>query len=195
MPPWVTLPRPIVDPLSLRHRSERDQLERTLRLGRRTSVIPRAMQRTTPLALSASATSRGHKTDTSETDTRDVSRRISIACNSAFCRRKCVASDRACTRVTPRNLHGKEGVDGSSPSEGSKIPAKRGFLLSDLVQPSTSFARRGSRVNRGSTPQRVAGNQRRFLGAPAALRSGGQVLGTNDGWLGPNGSSARALGA
>ena len=28
-------------------------------------------------------------------------------------------SDRACTRVTPRNLHGKEGVDGSSPSEGS----------------------------------------------------------------------------
>jgi hypothetical protein len=31
----------------------------------------------------------------------------------------CVASDRACTRLTLRNLHGKEGVDGSSPSEGS----------------------------------------------------------------------------
>src|SRR2546428_6168417 len=86
-----------------------------------------------------------------------------------------------------QNLHGKEGVDGSSPSGGSKIPAKRRFLLSDLVQPSTSFARRGSRVNLGSTRQRVAGNHQRFLGAPAALGSWGQVLGTNDGWLGPNG--------
>src|SRR6266508_2726794 len=31
VPPWVTLPRPIVDPLSLRHSSERDQLESTLK--------------------------------------------------------------------------------------------------------------------------------------------------------------------
>jgi hypothetical protein len=28
--------------------------------------------------------------------------------------------------------HGKEGVDGSSPSEGSKVPANRDFLLSVL---------------------------------------------------------------
>ena len=42
-------------------------------------------------------------------DTRDVSRRISSLCNRPICRRKCVASDRACTRVTLRNLHGKEG--------------------------------------------------------------------------------------
>lgn len=41
-------------------------------------------------------------------------------------------------------LHGKAGVDGSSPSEGSKIPAKRGFLLSGLVHKSTSLTRRGS---------------------------------------------------
>jgi hypothetical protein len=35
-----------------------------------------------------------------------------------------VASDRACTRVTLSNFHGKEGVDGSSPSEGlPKVPA------------------------------------------------------------------------
>lgn len=32
-------------------------------------------------------------------------------------------------------------------------------------------------INGGSTPQRVAGNQGRFLGAPAALRSWGQVFG------------------
>jgi cell division protease FtsH len=31
-------------------------------------------------------------------------------------------------------LHGKEGVDGSSPSEGFKIPANAGFLLPRLVQ-------------------------------------------------------------
>ena len=29
-----------------------------------------------------------------------------------------VASARPCPPVPPRNLHGKEGVDGSSPSEG-----------------------------------------------------------------------------
>jgi hypothetical protein len=51
-------------------------------------------------------------------DTRDVSRRISSPSNSGICRRNCVASDRACTRVTPRNLHGKEAVPGSSPGEG-----------------------------------------------------------------------------
>ena len=51
-------------------------------------------------------------------DTRDVSRRMSSVSNDRICRRNRVADDRACTRVTPRNLHGKEGVDGSSPSEG-----------------------------------------------------------------------------
>jgi ferredoxin len=43
-------------------------------------------------------------------DTRDISRRIPPAANRTLCRRKCVACDRACTRVTPRNLHGKEEV-------------------------------------------------------------------------------------
>jgi hypothetical protein len=43
-------------------------------------------------------------------DTRDVPRRISRACNSAICRKKYVASDRACTRVTLQNFHPKEGV-------------------------------------------------------------------------------------
>jgi hypothetical protein len=33
----------------------------------------------------------------------------------------------------PRAAHGKEGVDGSSPSEGSKIPGNQGFLLSGLI--------------------------------------------------------------
>ena len=51
-------------------------------------------------------------------DTRDHSRRIVGASFSPICRRNCAAHDRACTRVTPRNLHGKEGVSGSSPEEG-----------------------------------------------------------------------------
>jgi hypothetical protein len=75
--------------------------------------------------LSEKAPRRGHKTDTSETDTRDASRRIRTAGNGLISRQNRVASDRACTRVTPGNLHGKEGVDGSSPSEGlHKAPAK-----------------------------------------------------------------------
>src|SRR5206468_9341848 len=36
-----------------------------------------------------------------------------------ICRRNVIASARPCTPVPPQNLHGKEGVDGSSPSEGS----------------------------------------------------------------------------
>ena len=41
-----------------------------------------------------------------------------------ICRTNVSANDRACTRLPPQNLHGKEGVDGSSPSEGfGKKPA------------------------------------------------------------------------
>jgi hypothetical protein len=29
----------------------------------------------------------------------------------------------------PQEFHGKEGVDGSSPSEGAKIPAKQEFFV------------------------------------------------------------------
>jgi hypothetical protein len=46
-----------------------------------------------------------------------------------------------CDRL-PRAAHGKEGVDGSSPSEGSwreKIPGNRGFLLSVIALQSTSM--------------------------------------------------------
>src|SRR5919106_1493716 len=68
-------------------------------------------------------------------DTRDASRRISSPSNSPICRRNCVASDRACTRVTPQNLHGKEGVDGSSPSEGlHKSPANGHVVLPAMAK-------------------------------------------------------------
>jgi hypothetical protein len=66
-------------------------------------------------------------------DTRDVSRRLSRAEIGPFCRGKCVANDRPCTRLTLSDFHGKEGVDGSSPSEGSTLreaPANRLVLLS-----------------------------------------------------------------
>ena len=36
-----------------------------------------------------------------------------------ICRKNVIASARPCPPVPPQNLHGKEGVDGSSPSEGS----------------------------------------------------------------------------
>jgi len=41
-----------------------------------------------------------------------------------------IASARPCPRVPPQNLHGKEGVNDSSPLEGSaKSPARRGFCV------------------------------------------------------------------
>ena len=38
-----------------------------------------------------------------------------------ICRNNVIASDRPCPPVPHRNLHGKEGVDGSSPSEGFRL--------------------------------------------------------------------------
>jgi len=77
-------------------------------------------------------------------DTRDVLRRISGPSNGAICRRMCVAGDRACPRVTPRNLHGKEGVDGSSPSEGfERSPAIAGLLSSRTATASALRVRDG----------------------------------------------------
>ena len=46
-----------------------------------------------------------------------------------------IASARACTPLPPQNLHGKEGVDGSSPSEGlSKSPANGHFVLPAMAR-------------------------------------------------------------
>jgi hypothetical protein len=53
---------------------------------------------------------------------------------AAICRRNVVASARPCPPVPPRNLHGKEGVDGSSPSEGFDVlPAQPPFPLPRLA--------------------------------------------------------------
>ena len=44
------------------------------------------------------------------------------------CRTNAPANDRACTPVPSQNLHGKEGVDGSSPTEGFLIKAPKNGL-------------------------------------------------------------------
>jgi hypothetical protein len=62
-------------------------------------------------------------------DTRDVLRRISGPSNGAICRRMCVARDRACTRMTLQNLHGKEGRRFESVRGLCKSPARRGFFF------------------------------------------------------------------
>jgi hypothetical protein len=64
---------------------------------------------------------------------RDVSRSILDAPFGPIWRKDCVPSDRACTRVTLSNFHGKEGVDGSSPSEGFKKPLQVGSFLALFV--------------------------------------------------------------
>jgi hypothetical protein len=63
-----------------------------------------------------------------------------------------VAGDLECTRVTLRNLHGKEGVDGSSPSEGLKKSLQIGDLFGVLVACSgdTRSHRGRTRGRRGS---------------------------------------------
>ena len=68
----------------------------------------RSSSRTAPDMLS----SQQHGADTKRTHQKRHARRLATHPRAAqigpICRRNCVASDRACTRVTPRNLHGKE---------------------------------------------------------------------------------------
>src|SRR5262249_39687479 len=59
-------------------------------------------------------------------------RALATRAEGPVCRTNVSASARACTPLPPQNLHGKEGVDGSSPSEGLKRPANRDFVLSVL---------------------------------------------------------------
>jgi hypothetical protein len=55
-------------------------------------------------------------------------RALSAHVKGRACRKNMITSDRACTPIQPLNLHGKEGVDGSSPSEGfDEMPANRHF--------------------------------------------------------------------
>ena len=46
-----------------------------------------------------------------------------------ICRDKAVAGDRACPPIPPLNFHGKEGVDGSSPSEGFRKGQQMAFFV------------------------------------------------------------------
>jgi hypothetical protein len=96
-----------------------------------TAAEPRRRTRRRPRAVSGSrcgVVSTGTRPRTQNghirNDTRDASRRMVRSRIRSICRKNCVASERACTRVTPQNLHGKEGVDGSSPSEGSAKAAQ-----------------------------------------------------------------------
>jgi hypothetical protein len=91
-----------------------------------------------PLSLSQSPTGGGHKTDTSET-TRATPRDARSSREGAGLAGKTVSWVIARVRAwTPRNLHGKEGVDGSSPSEGfSKVPVNWHFLVAYLLNTRT----------------------------------------------------------
>ena len=73
-----------------------------------TTGLPALVKRRGRTTVSGPATHARTQNGHIRNDTRDVSRRISGARSGPICRRNCVASDRACTRVTPQNLHGKE---------------------------------------------------------------------------------------
>ena len=66
--------------------------------------------------------------------TRGHARALKTQRERSICRKNVTADVRPCPRVPPLNLHGKEGVDGSSPSEGFR----RKFLQSGYLE--SSFA-------------------------------------------------------
>jgi hypothetical protein len=128
-------------------------------------------------------------------DTRDVSRRMFPACNRAICRRKCVARDRACTRVTPRNLHGKEGIDGSSPSEGS---AKAAQIAAFSVEPTCTastmrwvWSRLWSFQVQNPLLPAVPGGRERAIEVPVSAPSSMSRCGSEAQCLPPSGRRSR----
>jgi hypothetical protein len=121
--------------------------------------------------VNSSRTQNGHIRN----DMRDVSRRMCAVRTSSICRRNCVAIDRGCTRMTPRNLHGKEGSPVRVRQRALKSPQNGDFCCLDWYN-GHLHCKEGIGVGGGSTTQRDAGNHQQFLGAPAALRSWGQVL-------------------
>jgi hypothetical protein len=57
-------------------------------------------------------------------------RALLVNAERRICRTNALANDRACAGVTLTILHGKEGVSGSSPEEGSaKASLARSFLV------------------------------------------------------------------
>jgi hypothetical protein len=103
-----------------------------------------------------------------------------------------LADDRACTPLPPQNLHGKEGVDGSSPSEGLSGTTKplqmRLFLLPRQTLRTTSLARRGSAVsddNRGLRKRRdQAVREPDLLEQPGLGTGFGDGFGRSAAWQG-----------
>jgi hypothetical protein len=108
--------------------------------------------------------------------TRGQARALKAQREGAICRNYVILSDRTCPPVPLRNLHGKEGVDGSSPSEGfRKRPAYRGSLLSVTTLASswrTHFSPRALPDQRRGHPARAAQASRRSdpRSAPATDR-------------------------
>jgi hypothetical protein len=155
------------------------------RTKRRTLVRGRASRRAGVVYLGTRPrTQNGHIRN----DTRDASRRIPDAWIGPICRRNCVADDRACTRVTPRNLHGKEGVGGSSPPGGSaKAPQTGVFCSAELAEPPVCG---GSGAPLWS-PQVLSGRSKRrkmtvFSGVG---RAASRLLAPSDGALSPGGGT------
>src|SRR5215211_5908205 len=125
----------------------RDRCDPSLQTCGDPAPVPPASDRRRPSRVSVCCLAGQQRADTNghiRNDTHDVSRRSSTACNSPICRRNCVADDRACTRVTPQNLHGKEAVPGSSPGGGLNT-CKAALFQNYRVPPRF---RRGLRIER-----------------------------------------------
>jgi hypothetical protein len=78
----------------------------------------------------------------------------------AICRTNVLANDRACTPIPLQNLHGKEGVDGSSPSEG---------LLKRSAYCRSLFTSKASSSGRQTQDGHILGwrdSEERFVRAP-----------------------------
>src|SRR6476659_3136830 len=71
---------------------------------------------------------------------RGHARALATPAERPICRTNVLANDRACTPLPPQNFHGKEGLDGSSPSEGFKKSPAKGLVVLPAVARSRFFA-------------------------------------------------------
>jgi hypothetical protein len=94
--------------------------------------------------------------------------------------------------------HGKEGVDGSSPSEGlygnHEVAAKDGFSVAMTDTADHLLCKEGIDGMAGVENSESCWKSRCWLARASACESWGQVLGTNHGRFEPNRSYAGAMG-
>ena len=143
-------------PVASRRRRSNAMRDRSAKPGRGAGLRRSRSSRFSPSALSVFAIVNAPRVRDGyiSLGTRGHARALPAHADRSICRKKGAASDRTCTSVPLPNFHGKEGVDGSSPSEGfDEVPVNSHFIV---VCPLNTRTHSGHIFGTGDAPRRLA---------------------------------------